>query len=643
MNSAADDKLAPGTVIADRYVVEAQLPAGDFVVTWRARDRSRDDAQVMIRVLARDIALRTGMGRRFLKHGRRIMRVQDPHVVRLMDWGELSDGRPWFTAEYCDGPTLAELLELRGRLSVREAARFGRHVLLALEAAHAAGVVHRDLKSSSVYVVRDEATGEHAARVVDFGIAEACTAEDEVVVPRSMVDAGGVACTPQYAAPELIAGEGGPEADLYAVGCLMHEMLDGRVPYGHLDDLEAIVRAQRGTDPVPLGEETATSPLAEVVMRALAKDPALRFESAAEMREAIDWVLERLPRPVTASQLAVSSSQRAVTGSQRQVSASQRATTGAERAVSGSNATVTGSQRTVSGTPRTLPAVAPGRAVTDTGSRRDIGSLLTEITTANLAAVPELEKLVDSVRDTSAEPRVTSALPVASVSRPLPAVPEKKEPRPWHLYAALAVALLIVGVAGALVLTGPETVRASPVTRPEPAAANVVQAQPATAGAQQAAPEAVDPTAAIRLAAAAVLLASQPDAGAVVRVDVAPGSASVTLGGVPVTGPFPRTAWAGTERPLTFRATAQGFVAAEVTLEASTDTTVELTLAREPRPEPPATSSRSSSRSEERAGGSRRSEDRPTEETPRSGGDSGSTGTGSSGASNNPFGNITVH
>ncbi len=230
-------------------------------VVWRAHDEVLD-RQVAVKVLAAprvDAAARA----RILLEAQAAARLTHPHITSVHDYGETRDGGdlvPYVVMELVRGPTLAERLKA-GRLPVRTAVLIGAQVASALAAAHARGLVHRDVKPSNVIL------SPAGAKVVDFGLAAVAgdTAESGEQV---------IWGTPAYLAPErLTNGEVVPASDVYALGVLLYRMLTGGPPW-KADTVTQILRAHESAEPAPLPVlEGLPESVADICLRCLAKQP----------------------------------------------------------------------------------------------------------------------------------------------------------------------------------------------------------------------------------------------------------------------------------------------------------------------------------------------------------------------------------
>jgi serine/threonine protein kinase len=210
-----------------------------------------------------------------------------------MDIGETADGLPYIVMEYINGASLDRLLVRAGSLQPLSVARLSIGILQALEEAHAVGVIHRDLKPGNILVVKELGSRHPVARVLDFGIARVEAGAIEGLGADTIGET--IFCTPQYAAPEVLRGHADARSDLYALGQMMAEMLAGRPPYYQGSPFE-IAAQQLAVIAVPLPAAVVTTPLHDVIRRAVAKPVDQRWDSAAAMLEAVDEVYQQLLR-----------------------------------------------------------------------------------------------------------------------------------------------------------------------------------------------------------------------------------------------------------------------------------------------------------------------------------------------------------
>jgi serine/threonine-protein kinase len=227
-------------------------------------------------------------------------RLNHPNVVSVVGFGHAPDGRPYIAMEYLRGRTLSEELSAR-RLTVAQSVSHACRVLSALGAAHALGIVHRDVKPDNIMLV--ERTEGTVLKVLDFGMARvlpgvALGAPQPLSFPT---DTGVVVGTPRFVSPEAARGEEvDARADVYAVGLVLYVMLAGRGPFDHLKGTDRLLSAQRESEPdLPskFAVEVIPPELDAAVQKALAKRPEDRFQSAAEFEHELERISELLKSP----------------------------------------------------------------------------------------------------------------------------------------------------------------------------------------------------------------------------------------------------------------------------------------------------------------------------------------------------------
>jgi serine/threonine protein kinase len=288
------DQPAGGRVVGGRYALGTELGRGGMGVVWLATDQ----------VLLREVALkeitfpvhlsdaeRGVLRERTLREARAAARLDHPCVVTIHDVVE-EDGRPWLVMEHVHSRSLQHLVEEAGPLPPARVARIGLDVLAALEVAHAAGIVHRDVKPANVLVDADG----HAC-LTDFGIAT--TTDDSTLTAE-----GAVLGSPSYMAPERANGEPPtPAVDLWSAGATLYTAVEGRTPFNRGEAMATLL-AVVSDEPAPM---RAAGPLEPVLRGLLTKDPAARM-SAAEARGLLTAVLAEddgpAPPPAAAREAA---------------------------------------------------------------------------------------------------------------------------------------------------------------------------------------------------------------------------------------------------------------------------------------------------------------------------------------------------
>ena len=254
------------TLAAGRYRVERTLGSGGMAVVYLAHDEELHRG-VAIKVLAEHLADDDSFRARFLQESKLAGRLSHPNVVQVYDAGE-SEGSPYIVMEYVPGDTIAQ----RGKLSSRDAVPLALQACAGLQHAHAAGLVHRDVKPANLLVREDG-----VLKIADFGIARAAEL-------TRLTQHGTVLGTAAYLSPEQAAGEEVTTAtDIYSLGAVVYELLTGRAPY-EFESLAELAAQQKGGVITPLRdlEPSVPVPVEAAVMHALAREPRFRPASAAD-------------------------------------------------------------------------------------------------------------------------------------------------------------------------------------------------------------------------------------------------------------------------------------------------------------------------------------------------------------------------
>jgi serine/threonine protein kinase len=263
--------LQPGDAFGE-YVIDGQLGEGGMGIVFRA---IREDGDVVaLKVIKPGLVADEKTARRFAREARAAGEVDHPHLIDVLDAGDI-DGIGYLAMLYVPGKSLDDRIQASGPLSVEDTVRVVTEIASALDALHAAGLVHRDVKPSNILL--DE---ERGALLTDFGLAKRRD-YSMLTAPGQMLG------TLDYIAPEMLRGEEpGPSADLYALGCVVFECLAGRAPFGGLSMFEVGMAHLGDTPADPCGERADAPPaLSEVVLRALAKEPSERPPSATAYAE----------------------------------------------------------------------------------------------------------------------------------------------------------------------------------------------------------------------------------------------------------------------------------------------------------------------------------------------------------------------
>src|SRR4051794_21600242 len=266
--------IARDTMVDGRYRAQKRLGSGGMAEVWCAEDEVLG-RRVALKLLGSRYAEDDEFRERFRREAQAAAGLAHPNIVGIFDFGEW-DGIPYIAMELVDGRTLKDLVRERGPLPPATAVAVMEQILRALGYAHQRGIVHRDIKPQNV-IIDDEGHAKGA----DFGIARAVASE--------MTETGTIIGTVQYISPEQAEGhQVDARSDLYSAGIVLYELLTGRVPF-EAESAVSIAIQQINERPVPPGQLQPGVPrgLEAVVMRALEKDPALRFQTAGEFIAAL--------------------------------------------------------------------------------------------------------------------------------------------------------------------------------------------------------------------------------------------------------------------------------------------------------------------------------------------------------------------
>ena len=268
-----------GTLVNGRFRLEERLGSGGMSTVYRAFDETLE-RWVAIKLMHREYSSVPDQLERFRREARSAAALSHPHVVTVIDAGE-DDGHPYIVLEYVEGETLKDRIRREGPLPAAEAVAYAVEVGRALEAAHGARLVHRDIKPQNVLI-----DTEGRAKVTDFGIARSLEGD-------GMTQAGRVLGTTDYVSPEQALGEAVSEqSDIYSLGICLYEMLAGSAPFG--GDTHVAVAMKHVREPMPDVLEARpdiSASLAAVVERATAKERENRYPTVGQMVDDLESVL----------------------------------------------------------------------------------------------------------------------------------------------------------------------------------------------------------------------------------------------------------------------------------------------------------------------------------------------------------------
>ena len=272
-----------GEVVAGRYELQENIGVGGMASVYKAHDRLLE-RNVALKILDERYVDDEEYVERFRREARAAAQLSHPNIVTVIDRGS-DDSRQYIVFEYVEGETLKDLINRSGPLPVRHALELALQVARGLAFAHQFGLVHRDVKPQNVLL-----NGDGQAKVTDFGIARSLDVE------HGVTQTGTVLGTSNYIAPEQASGERvDQQSDIYSLGVVVYELLTGEVPFTG-DNFVAVAMKHMSEPPPPVRDRRPDVParLAAAIDRTLAKDPADRFQTMAELEAELEACLEEL-------------------------------------------------------------------------------------------------------------------------------------------------------------------------------------------------------------------------------------------------------------------------------------------------------------------------------------------------------------
>jgi serine/threonine-protein kinase len=284
-----------GRTIAGKFAIEALIGSGAMGQVYRARQIALEKT-VALKVLHPDLAGDETFAARFHREAKAASRLDHPNSMRVLDFGAEPDGMLYIAMEYLDGRSLLRAMDDESPFPVARVVDILMQALGALVVAHDMGVVHRDLKPENIMLLDatdDEGRHVDMVKVCDFGIAKICDRAPEDLGPGSirgpLTTQGLVVGTPEYMSPEQ--GKGDPldaRSDLYSVGVMLFQLLTGRLPFQAETALGLVYKQVHDAPPAPSDVQPGVDRyLEKVCLKALAKRPADRYQTAREMRAAL--------------------------------------------------------------------------------------------------------------------------------------------------------------------------------------------------------------------------------------------------------------------------------------------------------------------------------------------------------------------
>ena len=265
-----------GTILHDRWRILAELGRGGMGEVYLAEhvELGRKEA---LKILMPSLAADPSFVARFRREARAVNRLRHPNIITVYDFGQLPDSRFYLSMEYAEGPSISDLLHYGGRFTIQRLLHVLGQLAYAVHHAHGRGVLHRDLKPDNLIITGDDET----LKVLDFGIAKIVASDQPE--SNAISNTNLVWGSPRYMAPERIAGVGDDlRSDLYAIGCIAYELVVGLPPFNGQPD--EVIKGHLSNQPAPLSavRDGVPAELESAILRLLAKDPAHRFQTAAD-------------------------------------------------------------------------------------------------------------------------------------------------------------------------------------------------------------------------------------------------------------------------------------------------------------------------------------------------------------------------
>ncbi|PRP90024.1 Serine/threonine-protein kinase Pkn1 [Enhygromyxa salina] len=278
-----------GTVLLDRYRVNAKIGAGGMGTVYLG-EHTTIGKEFAIKVLSNEYAHRKDLVERFLREARAASMIRQQNVVEITDYGDTPEGSVFFVMEFLDGEDLGALLAREQRVPWDRVRHLMIQVCRALEAAHAAGIIHRDMKPDNCFRI-ERGKDPDFIKVLDFGIAKIESGEQG---GKPLTQTGMIFGTPEYMSPEQAQGDKvDHRVDIYAVGVIMYELLCGRPPFEGSTFMAILTKHMFEVPEAPSkrAPDAGIPPEAEaIVLKAMQKDRAYRFQTMTEMIAAIEAV-----------------------------------------------------------------------------------------------------------------------------------------------------------------------------------------------------------------------------------------------------------------------------------------------------------------------------------------------------------------
>ncbi len=278
--------LQAGQILADKYRIVRPIGVGGMGTVYEG-ENVRIHRRVAIKTLHGEVASKSDVLQRFEREAQAAGRIGSDHIVEVLDMGDLPDGSRYMVMEFLEGTTLGDRIVNSGRIAPRDVVAPLTQLLDGLGAAHNAGIIHRDLKPANVFLLTTRGGRPDFVKILDFGVSKFNILNSDEM---SMTRTGAVMGTPYYMSPEQAKGSRAIDmrSDLYSVGVILYESITGQVPFNAETFNELIFKIALEAPPPPEHFVPNLDPAFGVLVRkAMGRDPNERYQTAAEMKEAL--------------------------------------------------------------------------------------------------------------------------------------------------------------------------------------------------------------------------------------------------------------------------------------------------------------------------------------------------------------------
>jgi len=286
-----------GTILAGHLELLSRIGMGGMSVVYKAKDLLLN-RMVAVKILLPHVAFDPRGIRRFRQEALAVSKLDHPNIIRVYEFQIPEDGQPFLVMDLVEGEGLDDFINKNGPIESRRAISLLAQVCVGLEHAHKYGVIHRDLKPGNIMLLKDPESKRQVVKIVDFGLAKLL--QDETDTSQGLTRTGDIFGSPLYMSPEQCTSASlDVRSDVYSLGCVMYEMLTGQPPFRGKTVLETI-QMQISQYPPPLSQVNPrikmVGRLDSVLFKAIAKDPAQRYQSIEEFRHALEDIKISAPK-----------------------------------------------------------------------------------------------------------------------------------------------------------------------------------------------------------------------------------------------------------------------------------------------------------------------------------------------------------